>query len=164
MGVNRRKPHVFVLPEDDANSRLANGFHLEVDGAAFWQMDVLPSAGGWTAVIDRFLSDHVQDMNRYPGRYMVLLIDFDGKQQRLNDIKARIPGHLKERVFVLGTWTEPEALKAADLGSYEAIGKAMAQNCREGTVTIWDHALLRHNSSELDRLRQEVCPILFPTL
>jgi hypothetical protein len=29
MSVNRNRPHVFVLPEDDANLQLATGFVLE---------------------------------------------------------------------------------------------------------------------------------------
>jgi hypothetical protein len=28
--MNKFRPHVFVLPEDDANTELANGFVLEV--------------------------------------------------------------------------------------------------------------------------------------
>ena len=92
---------------------------------------------------------------------MVLLIDFDGKEDRLEEAKAGIPGHLTDRVFVLGAWTEPEALKA-DLGSYETIGLALAKDCREGTDTTWGHDLLRHNATELDRLRKHVRPILFP--
>jgi len=65
-----------------------------------------------------------------------------------------------DRVFILGAWTEPEDLKA-DLGSYETIGLAMAKDCREETNRIWRHDLLRHNTSEIDRLRRLVRPILF---
>ncbi len=36
-----------------------------------------------------------------------------------------------------------------------------AQDCREDTDTIWGHDLLRHNASELARLRHQVRPILF---
>jgi hypothetical protein len=57
--------------------------------------------------------------------------------------------------------TEPEELKAT-LCSYETIGMALAQDCREGTDTTWGHALLKHNTAEIERLRQHVRPILFP--
>ena len=100
-------------------------------------------------------------MDTYPKRLMVLLIDFDGKEDRLAKAKEAIPDHLQDRVFILGAWTEPEALKP-DLGSYETIGRAMAKDCREGTDTTWDHDLLRHNSAEIGRLRERVRPILFP--
>jgi hypothetical protein len=94
---------------------------------------------------------------------MVLLLDFDGRANRLQDVQARIPGDLAERVFVLGALTEPEALRQCRLGSYEEIGLAMARDCRENTDTIWGHELLRHNESELVRLRERVRPILFPS-
>ncbi len=93
-------------------------------------------------------------------RFVVLLIDLDGKQERLQDVKGKIPGHLTDRVFVLGTLSEPEDLKG-DLGPYEVIGSKMAQDCREDTDKIWGHNLLRHNAGELARLREHVRPILF---
>ena len=58
MSVNKYLPHVLVLPEDDANRQLANGFLL--DRALMTRsIQVLAEAGGWTAVLDRFKSDHV---------------------------------------------------------------------------------------------------------
>jgi hypothetical protein len=89
------------------------------------------------------------------------MIDFDGKSDRLDIARSRIPEHLVERTFVLGALGEPEDLKSAGLGSYETIGLAIAQDCREGTDARWAHELLRHNATELARLRQHVRPILF---
>jgi hypothetical protein len=163
MSVNRYLPHVFVLPEDDANRQLANGFHLQVDPTRQRQMQVLPAAGGWNEVLERFKSNHVIGMNRYSDRFMVLLIDFDGHQERLTTAKAEIPEGLAERVFILGALTKPEALRQASLGSYEQIGLAMAKDCREGTETVWGHELLRHNAREIECLRQHVRPIVFPS-
>ena len=125
------------------------------------KIQVLPEVGGWTQVLEHFESDHVFEMDRYPERFMVLLIDFDRRRDRLDDARARMPMHLTERVFILGVLSNPEALRT-DLGSYETIGLKMAQDCREGTEGIWGHDLLRHNASELDRLREHVRPILFP--
>jgi hypothetical protein len=163
MSVNRQLPHVLVLPEDDANLRLANEFHLNVDWSRQRQLQVLPVAGGWIEVLDLFESVHVVEMDRYRDRHMVLLIDFDGRENRLQDAKARIPVHLVERVFILGALSEPEALRNA-LGSYESIGSGMARDCRDGTDLTWSHALLRHNASELGRLNDRVRPILFPAV
>jgi hypothetical protein len=162
MSVNRRIPHVLVLPEDDANRQLANGFLLD-QYLLNRKIQVLQEAGGWTKVLERFKKDQVAGMNRYSGRFMVLLIDFDGHQARLEEAKAEIPEDLSERVFILGALTKPEALRQASLGSYEGIGRAMARDCREGTDTVWGHDLLRHNASELERLREQVRPILFPS-
>lgn len=122
---------------------------------------MLEEVGGWTEVLDRFKSDHIIEMERNANRFMVLLIDFDGKESRLEKAKAVIPEHLKERVFVLGAWTEPEDLRKANLGSYETIGRAMAKDCSDDTYATWGHQLLQHNANELDRLRKHVRPILF---
>jgi hypothetical protein len=162
MSVNPYQPHVWVLPEDDANRQLANGF-LQDRYLSFWKIRVLAQAGGWNRVLECFLSDHVRGMERHTNRFMVLLIDFDGKEDRLQYAKAQIPRRLRERVFVLGALTEPEALKRAIPASYESIGLALARDCREGTDTTWGHDLLRHNAGELDRLRERVRPILFPS-
>jgi len=71
-----------------------------------------------------------------------------------------LPDHLKERVFILGAWSEPEELRQ-DLGSYETIGLAMARDCRDNTEVTWAHPLLCHNAGELERMRKLVRPILF---
>lgn len=163
MSVNRDLEHVMVLPEDDANRQLANGFWEEVDWNRQRRMQVLAEAGGWTEVLNLFNSQHVKEMDRCPKRFMVLLIDFDSKEDRLNSAKATIPEHLADRVFVLGVWSYPEALRS-DLGSYEKIGSNIAKDCRKDTDTIWGHELLQHNASELDRLRKRVRPILFPSV
>lgn len=158
--VNKHEPHVFVLPEDDANTRLANAFHKNVDWNRYRQMQVLAEAGGWRRVLDLFKSDHVLEMDRNPKRFMVLLIDFDDQPDRLDLVKADIPPGLADRVFVLGAKTEPEALKPT-LGSYETIGKALADDCRNDNYSTWADNLLQHNAIELARLRQHVRPILF---
>ena len=149
MSCNKYLPHVLVLPEDHANAQLANGFLLD-QALSTRSIQVLEEAGRWHEVINRFLSD----------RSMVLLIDFDGDPDRLSGVKAKIPGNLNERVYILGAFIESENLNA-DLGSYETIGLALAQDCREETDTTWSHPLLRHNAGELARLRERVRPILF---
>ncbi len=98
-------------------------------------------------------------MNRYPKRFMILLIDFDGRESRILEARHEVPAELADRVFILGVLTQPERLKAGR--TYEDIGLDMAKDCREGTNTIWNHELLRHNAGELDRLRERVRPILF---
>jgi hypothetical protein len=161
VSVNREKPHVLVLPEDDANRQLANGFLLELDPALSRNIQVLPEAGGWGKVLDEFETDQIVGMEHYPHRFIIMLIDFDGQENRLQQAKAKIPEWLVERVFILGTSSEPEDLKRSGLGSYESIGSAMAKDCRDDTDHIWQHDLLQHNKTELDRLRQYVRPILF---
>lgn len=111
-----------MLPEDDANRQVANGFVLVFPTR---QIQILPEAGGWAQVRDRFTTEHIAGMERYPHRLMVLLVDFDGNANRLQDIQTGIPGNLRQRVFVLGTLTEPEDLTRVGLGSYETIGRGL---------------------------------------
>ena len=159
--VNKDQLHVLVLPEDRANLQLATGFHGEVDARRQRQMQVLPVAGGWRRVLERFTSDHVVKMRSNPNRFMVLLIDFDGRPERLGEAKGAIPPELTDRVFILGAWDRPEALKAELNQSCEKIGSRLGQDCRDDTYATWGHETLQHNASELDRLREHVRPILF---
>jgi len=157
VSANKHLPHVLVLPEDDANRILANGFRLELDSTRQKQMQIDPVARGWRALLELFVSDHIPAMTRYPNRFVVLLIDFDRKDDRLNYAKSQIPDHLEDRVFILGVWSEPEDLKVP----LEEIGSALARDCREEIDVTWNHELLRHNVNELARLREQVRPILF---
>jgi hypothetical protein len=158
VSVNKYRPHIFILPEDDANRELANGFQMRVNWSR--QIRVLPVAGGWNLVLERFKSEHVTEMNRNPHRFMILLIDFDGREDRVKTAKNIIPGNLADRVFVLGTWTEPEDLRE-DLGAFEDIGSKLADDCSRGTNATWSHRFLQHNESERQRLRASLCSILY---
>lgn len=158
--MNNYKPHVFVLPEDDANRQLANGFLLD-PFLSPRRVQVLEPAGGWLRVLDRFLADNVVGMDLYEKRLVILLIDFDHDAERRDKVDDQIPARLTDRVFVLGVWTEPEALRRAIGERYESIGRKMARDCREGTSDIWDHQLLRHNAAEIARLRESIKPFLF---
>ncbi len=160
MSVNKYQAHVLVLPEDDADRQLANGFVLDLDPSVLTRIQVLPEVGGWIEVLNRFNADHVADMGKYIERYMVLLFDFDGHKDRVIDAKDRIPENLKDRVFILGALSEPEDLRS--LGTYETIGRRIAKDCREDSDAIWTHDLLLHNAGEISRLRERVRPILFP--
>jgi hypothetical protein len=158
---NKYLPHLFVLPEDDANRQVATGFELNLSSTR--QVKVLTEAGGWTRVCESFVSDHISAMGKYKHRFMILLVDFDEKMSRLDQVKSKIPGHLQDRVFVLGAFSTPEALRQAGLGSYEEIGTKLADDCRNGTQAAWGHSLLEHNETELARLRESICGFLFPS-
>lgn len=161
MSVNQHLPHVLVLPEDDANRQIANGFHKQLDWDRLGKMQVLRPAGGWSRVLDLFETEHLQAMERCSTRYLVLVLDFDEKDDRFDKAMAVIPAHLAERVFVLGTWSEPEFLKPQLKCNYESIGAILADDCRYKTENGWANSLLKHNSAELKRLRDHVAPVLF---
>lgn len=141
MSVDKYNLHVLVLPEDDANRQMATGFVLEVQYDR--RIQVLSEAGGWSNVCETFLSEHVKGMHKYPKRHLVLLRDFDDRNDRPDMVKERVPEDLRCRVFLLGVQSEPEALRQAGLGSFEDIGRRLARECREGIRDIWAHDLLQ---------------------
>lgn len=161
MSINAYKPHLLVLPEDDANRQMADGFMLDLN-CDFRAIQVLKVAGGWLKVVDIFKSDYLLGMRQYPARRIVLLMDFDGKpEERKKSVEREIPEDIKNRVFVLGVSSEPENLKKATDKKYEAIGTALAEDCAENRQDFWMHDLLKHNESELNRLIEDVRPFLF---
>ncbi|WP_103669595.1 hypothetical protein [Pseudanabaena sp. BC1403] len=168
MSVNKFVEHILVLPEDDANRQIINGFILNsnVNETA---IQVLPIANGWKKVVDKFKNDHVSEMGKFPKRMIVLVIDFDDYKEpdglsyenRLIYIKSQVPEELQERVFILGSRTAPEKLKNDMKKSFEDIGEALAKDCVENMNETWEHHLLRHNENELKRVRLAVKPFLF---
>jgi hypothetical protein len=161
---NRHKPHVVVLPvvvlpEDDADHELATGFELESDTR---QLQVLPYADGWLKTLDAVEIDHSADMRRWPTRHLILVIDFDDNADRITYAKTKIPDDLKERVYVIGSLSDPQKLRSSIGRDLESIGRGLADDCRNDTNATWNHPLLQHNAAELDRLRNQVRPILFP--
>ncbi|MEH2194658.1 MAG: hypothetical protein V7K98_18715 [Nostoc sp.] len=160
MSINHYQPHVFVLPEDDANRQIVNGFILDLNLNSR-AIQVLPPAGGWKKVVEKFTNDYASTMRQYPQRMIILLIDFDEDKDRLTYVKHQIPDDLKNRVFVLGVLSEPESLRRDINKSFEKIGEALAKDCSDKTNELWEHDLLIHNNTELDRLISSVKPFLF---
>jgi hypothetical protein len=161
--INREQAHLHVLPEDDADRQLANGFktHPAVDQN---RIQVLPPAKGWLRVLEAVKKNHEGQLRSFPDRRLVLLIDFDGDADgRLKSARTdHIPQDLQERVFILGAHGDPEDVKRTlKIGPLEKIGWALAQDCYSGTPEYWSHPKLAHNASELERLNRAVRPWLF---
>jgi hypothetical protein len=160
MSVDKYKPHLFILPEDDDNKNIANGFILDsnMNNRA---IQVLSVAGGWMKVVEKFTNDHIKSMRNYPHRNIVLIIDFDGFEDRFSYVESFIPDDIKNRVFILGVKLEPKDLKRDTQKSCEAIGKALAKDCSENKNELWGHHLLIHNKPELERMILSIKPFLF---
>jgi hypothetical protein len=173
MSINRYKKHLLVLPEDEANRQIANGFLLELslNGRA---IQVLPCAAGWGKVIEEFEKNYAPKMRQNPLIMMALVIDSDVEKKgevrsknvnRFDDVRDKIPPDLKDRVFVLGSQTSPEKLKTEmNRKSLEAIGESLAEDCAENTNKTWGHDHLKHNGKELKRMISSVKPFLFRDL
>ena len=56
MSGNKYRPHICVLPEDDANRQIANGF-LTNFNVAMKSINILPIANGWRRVLEDFLQN-----------------------------------------------------------------------------------------------------------
>ncbi len=162
MSIKTYQPHLIVLPEDRANERIANGFidNLNVNERAI-QVD--RPAGGWLKVVKKFTEVYVDEMRQFTRSMIVLLIDFDLKENRFIFVQDSIPDDLRERVFILGVRDEPEKLSKAIKfkKSLEEIGETLAEDCANNTNKLWGHDLLKDNQAELERMRSSVKPFLF---
>jgi hypothetical protein len=160
--MNKYNPHLFIIPEDEADERIANGFIMHHGIKDSRQVFVTPVAGGWRHVLDVFKVEYVPWLRQYSRAHVILLIDFDGQfAQRRGEFEAAIPGELTDRVFVLGAQKEPETLKKALGMSLENIGRALAEDCANNTSVLWGHEQLQHNDGDRLRLVQSVKPFLF---
>jgi hypothetical protein len=161
MRCNSYKDHLLILPEDDANRQIANGFQLHpcVNSDAMY---ILEEGRGWKNAVELFIKSHAKKMRKFSKRLFLLLIDFDRQADRLTSIQSGIPDDLRDRVFILGTESEPEVLRRDLKGSsLEDIGETLAGECAESRHELWHHSLLKHNQSELNRLRPLLRSFLF---
>ena len=73
MSVNKYKSHLLVLPEDDANEDIVNGFILNtnIDVRTIF---IEPVAHGWPKVITSFVNEYIPRMRKYTQGMMVLLL------------------------------------------------------------------------------------------
>jgi hypothetical protein len=159
--VNKYAPHVYVIPEDDRNRQIADGFvlHHQVNYA---RMQVVPPAGGWSKVLKTFRDEYIPKLRDYPEAFVVMLIDFDDQvEKRKAEFQQEIPVEFKARVFVVGSKHNPETLKKSLKISFERIGESLANDCGVGTAEHWSLHQLAHNDAERQRLAQTVKQFLF---
>src|SRR5437763_1041855 len=129
MSVNKFKPHVFLIPEDDADRQLAIGF-LDHYAVADRVVDMRDPAGGWSKVLDVFEVEYLKLLRSSENAHLVMLIDFDEKiEVRRAHVEQRIPVEVRSRVFFVGSKGTPETLRR-ELGmSPDRIGRALAEDC-----------------------------------
>ncbi len=161
MSVNKYQPHLYLIPEDDANRQIANGFvmHSKVHAR---QVQVVAPAGGWHRVLEVFRSEYLQLVQQNDRTHVVMVVDFDGHiDERLDGMNSQVPQAIRSRVFVVGARDTPEVLKKALNKGFEEIGRSLADDCDRNTVETWGHEHLRHNEPDRLRLVQVARPILF---
>lgn len=152
MSVNKYTPHVYVIPEDDADRQIAVGFVLH-DRVQSRRVQVVEPAGGWPKVLDSFKTEYLPLLQNQ-NTHVVMLIDFDGTPvERRARFNAEIPVEVRDRVFVIGPLMEPEGLKnALDKADLEDIGWHLANDCDGDRLETWGHVQLLHNEDERLRL------------
>ncbi|HUY88749.1 MAG TPA: hypothetical protein VMV10_08450 [Pirellulales bacterium] len=159
--MNKYESHVFVIPEDDANRQIAEGF-VEYHEVNHLRIRVMPVAGGWANVLVTFQNEYVRTLRNFGKAHIVMLIDFDDQvEQRRARFEEEIPEDVKTRVFVIGSKYTPEALKKSMKIAFEKIGESLAGDCRADTAENWSHEQLEHNETERQRLVETVKPFLF---
>jgi hypothetical protein len=158
--MNKYLPHVYVIPEDDADRQIADGFVLN-PRVKETRIQVVPPAGGWPKVLQTFEQEYVPKLRSNAGAHVVMLIDFDGQvEKRRADFEQKIPAEFKTRVFVIGSKVTPEALKKEAGKNFEEIGQLLADDCAAGTAVLWNHEHLSHNEPDRLRLLETVAPFL----
>lgn len=158
--INRHKPHIYFLPEDAPYSQIVNGFRVEIEKLAN-ASQTMPPADGCRKVIDKYEKDYKSRLEKFPRCYVILLVDFDEQIERLAELSKAIED-FRERTFYLGIWSEPEQLKTALRHiSYGELGSRLAKECLSGNYELWNHELLKHNSTELERMANILKPVFF---
>ena len=162
MSVNLSLPHLIVIPEDDANREIANGFRLLVEKNArqFW---IKKPARGWPKGKEELvaMSESTGHLQKYKSSHAALIVDFDGKRERGSEVKRLVGEGVRDRVFVIGVLTEPEKLRNATGIKFEQLGRQIAEGCKDSSIDFWQHDLLVHNIEEIRRLSGAVRDIFF---
>ena len=74
MAVNKYKPHLYVIPEDDANRQMAVGFEKDYRIRAT-AIQILRPAGGWKKALDRLSDEYYRVLDANVKSRVLVLID-----------------------------------------------------------------------------------------
>lgn len=163
-----KQRELVVIAEDDATSRLAQGFLTNVQACHQNRYRIHKYGKGWKNAVEIALT---QNLDRNVERYLLLVVDFDRQdERRYEKIVEELRGKIKsDRIFVLGAGDEAEPL-CRDLRKYyndatltlEGAGAALARDCNENRrPSAWEEVeSLTVNCPEVSRLESVVKPFL----
>ncbi len=157
--MNKYRPHLWLLPEDDANIAIANGFVLH-DRVASRMVQTMNPVNGWPHFHRVFEQEYEPLLRRYGAGHLLMLVDFDGVAERRSELEKFVPEELRPRIFIMGSKITPELLRREVGMSFEVLGKRLAIEC-DKPDGLWNHEHLIHNRPELERLIAVVKPFLF---
>ncbi|WP_395144447.1 hypothetical protein [Armatimonas sp.] len=161
MAGNRYKNRVEIFVEDDANRELVNGF-LRV-GYLPYRKDIIvvTPAGGWRVLKNKFSEEYIKRMRNDKFLHVVLVVDFDDKDDRFTEVSSVIPSDLCDRVMLIGMKDEPEDMRRSMGKHLEDIGEEIAKACFDKAEGVWGDEHLKHNHSERERIGQTMRDLLF---
>lgn len=131
MSVNKYKPHLFIIPEDDADRQIAVGFELRGNIKAR-SLQIVNTAGGWLKVIDLIETEYIPILKKYPKSQVLGIIDCDNHPERIIESLNRFPEEFRDRIFLIGTLKDPQELKKNVNLSFERIGEDLG-----GRMSQW---------------------------
>ncbi|MDR2019270.1 MAG: hypothetical protein LBQ14_00715 [Treponema sp.] len=137
MSTNKYRNHLVIYTEDNATSQLAESF-LNNDGFNRYKANVLPPCRGWNDAVESAIRDTQLGTGL---RRVVVLIDLDKQNCRINEIRKKIPPQYADKIFVIGWSGKIENLKSALACSgkgFEKLGEKLAQDCLAGCRGAWE--------------------------
>lgn len=106
--------------------------------------------------------EYLHYLRVYPHAQILLLIDFDHADNRRSACEVAIPEDLRDRVFVIGSWNEPEDIRRDLHISFERMGTQLADECYRARYDLWTGPHFAHNEAERNRLATALRSILIP--
>ena len=167
--MNEYKPHLKILCEDEINQNFAKVFILGLNNHQLLspQIETIKDVtGGWNKAVNDLNEVWLEQLRQNNHLFLLILIDSDGRSNRLNEILSAIPEEFKERVFIMGCLHEPEILKQQSHSaikqmnkkekvSDEAVGKVLFQHYKNNPKNnLWYSDELKHNADEIERLKE----------
>lgn len=169
--MNKYKPNLLILCEDAINRDIAKGFILGLhDLHGFLNPSPIEThhelAAGWCKAIDNLENSWINKLQDNPNLFLLVLIDSDGRMDRIQEIKSKLPNDLINRISVMGCFHQPEtlkkqahtAIKQMDKKakvSDENVGKALFQHCKDNPENnLWHSDELKHNLAEIEQLKE----------
>jgi len=149
--VDKFKPHLFIVPEDDADRQIAVGFqmHLEAKG----EMQIVDVARGWLKVVGVIKDEYVPLLKNNLNSHVLGIIDCDKDADRIAEQLENFPEDIRNRIFLLG-------VRSAKM-HFAEIGEKLADECYKDELDLWNHEMLSYSSSEALRAKDVLRELVF---
>ena len=148
-GINRKKEHLYIFPEDNAYKDMVQCFENECT-----QIQCLKPFRGYIGKLKDKIERKIElpRLNEYS--FILILIDYDNKatnynkeytiEQKIdliNQIKTLLQGKVKqENIFIMGIeFKESENLKKFFNASFEKIGQILFDDLKNDKIDNWDN-------------------------